>query len=328
MKPDIKPQMEFKRKNLGEISPIISPLVIYIETSSYCNLKCIFCPQHLDPKNLNKQNMSLETFKKTINDINKFPKPLSKLRLCGTGEPTFNKKLPQMLEYARKNANFDKFELITNGLLITENLAHSLTKNLDRLIISIEGLDEKIYQDYTNTKINYKRFLSNLKFIFKNKKNCKIHIKIHNNAVKLPEQKKEFFSKFSNLCDEIFIENLVDLWPETDSSYVTCGTHRFIDKKKEQIKVCSQIFKTMQINSDGSVIPCSIDWKAINKIGDVNKENLLSIWNGEKMKNIRINHLRGKRFDFSPCKSCSFNETSDNEFIDNYAEKILSRMNL
>ena len=217
--------------------------------------------------------------------------------------------------------SWNKFELITNGLLITENLAHSLTKNLDRLIISIEGLDEKIYQDYTNTKINYKRFLSNLKFIFKNKKNCKIHIKIHNNAVKLPEQKKEFFSKFSNLCDEIFIENLVDLWPETDSSYVTCGTHRFIDKKKEQIKVCSQIFKTMQINSDGSVIPCSIDWKAINKIGDVNKENLLSIWNGEKMKNIRINHLRGKRFDFSPCKSCSFNETSDNEFIDNYAER-------
>ncbi|MDA9754477.1 radical SAM protein [Candidatus Pelagibacter sp.] len=326
MKLNIRPQMEFERQNLGEISPLFSPIVIYIESSSYCNLKCVFCPQHLDPQNLNKQNMSLETFKKVINDINSFPKPLAKLRMCGTGDPTFNKKLPEMLDYARQNANFDKFELISNGLLINENLAQALTRNLDRLIISIEGLDEEKYKEFTNTKIDYQKFINRLQFVYENKKNCKIHIKIHNNAVKLPEEKKKFYSTFSNLCDEIYIENLVDLWPETDSSYVTSDQHRFIEKKPEQITVCSQIFKTMQINSDGSVIPCSIDWKAVNKIGDANKENLLDIWNGDKMREIRIKHLKGKRFEFSPCSSCSFNEMSDNDYIDTYAKKILSRI--
>ena len=61
-------------------------------------------------------------------------------------------------------------------------------------------------------------------------------------------------------------------------------------------------------------------------IGDANKENLLDIWNGDKMREIRIKHLKGKRFEFSPCSSCSFNEMSDNDYIDTYAKKILSRI--
>jgi len=326
MKTNFKPQMEFDRINLGESSPLLSPMVIYIESSSYCNLKCNFCPQYLDPDNLNKQNMDLDIFKKSIDDIKKFPNKLAKLRMCGTGDPTFNKKLPEMLYYAKENENFLKFELITNGLLINEKLINSFSDNLDRLIISIEGLNEEKYLKFTNTKINYPKFMDKLNKLYENKKNCKIHIKIHNNAVPTEEEKKIFLGNFSDIADEIYIENLVDLWPETDSSYVTSQDHRFIKSKPKKINVCSQIFKTMQINSDGSVIPCSIDWKAINKIGNVAEENLLSIWNGKKMKEIRLKHLKGKRFDISPCLSCSFNEVSDNDYIDDYTEKILEKI--
>ena len=53
------PTMQFneERLDLGHISPLDTPLVIYVEPSSFCNLSCTFCPQHISPYAINKQNM-------------------------------------------------------------------------------------------------------------------------------------------------------------------------------------------------------------------------------------------------------------------------------
>ena len=61
-----EPVMQFnpKRKDLGKIIPLETPLVIYVESSSHCNLECGFCPQHIAPEALNKTNMTVDLFKK------------------------------------------------------------------------------------------------------------------------------------------------------------------------------------------------------------------------------------------------------------------------
>ena len=78
------------------------------------------------------------------------------LRMCGTGDPLFNKDLPSMLRLCNCPRKFKKFELITNGLLINEakNL-EALTSNLSRLIISIEGLSDEDYQKFTNCNVDF-----------------------------------------------------------------------------------------------------------------------------------------------------------------------------
>ena len=132
-----------------------------------------------------------------------------------------NKDLPSMLNYATAHKKFKKFELITNGLLINEakNL-EALTSNLSRLIISIEGLSDEDYQKFTNRNVRFLDFVKKLKKLYERRQGCKIHIKIHNSVVMETQRQKLFFEIFSDICDEIYIENLVDLWPETDSSYV------------------------------------------------------------------------------------------------------------
>ena len=45
----LKPQYNFDREVLGEAIPLEAPYVIYSESSSYCNLECKFCPQHISP---------------------------------------------------------------------------------------------------------------------------------------------------------------------------------------------------------------------------------------------------------------------------------------
>ena len=120
----------------------------------------------------------------------------------------------------------------------------------------------------------------------------------------------------------------MDLWPDTDSSLGNDPVQRFSGGVPREVLVCSQIFKTMQVNSDGRVMPCSIDWEAKNIIGDITKQSLKDIWNGEEMKEIRLKHLLGKRFNFLPCKNCSFNEYSDVDDLDSEASMILDRIGI
>jgi radical SAM protein with 4Fe4S-binding SPASM domain len=321
-------QLSENRMPLGKMAPLQVPLVIYVEASSYCNLACNFCPHYLEPERMNKLNMSLDVFKKVIDDIYDFQSPIKMLRMCGTGDSLMNKNLIEMLDYAGKKKNFDKFELITNGLLLDSDLINALTINLTRLIISVEGLNDDDYLKFTNRKVNFEKFKNKIQGLYENKGNCKIHIKIHNNAVNNQEKQDLFYSLFKDYCDEIYIENLVDLWPSTDSKYVTSGSHRFSGSLKKEVTACSQIFKTMQINSNGSVIPCSIDWESLNIIGDINQTKLIEIWNGDFMREIRLKHLNNERKNFLPCSACSFNEASDVDNIDNDLNDIKRRMHV
>ena len=167
-----------------------------------------------------------------------------------------------------------------------------------------------------------------LKKFSENKTNAKLHIKIHNSAVLTEDRKEKFFDIFSDIADEIYIENLVNLWPEVESNLGLESGQRFDGKDLNKVKVCPQIFKSMQINSDGRVIPCCIDFKTANLIGDLNKESVKNIWNGQELHTLRMKHLDGKRHEFSPCKGCTMNEYSDKDNLDKSAKEIFEKINL
>ena len=93
-----------------------------------------------------------------------------------------------------------------------------LGKYLDRVIISIEGLDDEDYEKYTLSKVNFNKLVKKLKKFSELKSKAKLHIKIHNSAVLTKDRKEKFFDIFSDIADEIYIENLVNLWPEVESN--------------------------------------------------------------------------------------------------------------
>ena len=65
-------QVSKERISLGEQVPLITPLVIYVEVSSLCNLQCKFCPHYIAPERLHKQHMEYDVFKKIIDDCREF----------------------------------------------------------------------------------------------------------------------------------------------------------------------------------------------------------------------------------------------------------------
>lgn len=313
----IKPQFNVQRSDLANSVPLVAPYVVYVEPSSYCNLECKFCPQHISPSEIKKENMSLDTFHKIINDTLAFSTKPKLLRFCGLGDPLFNKNFVQMLEYAHEKNAFERLELITNGLLINPKNVKEIAKFLDRVIISLEGLSNDDYEEFTCKKIDFEKFCQSLKELYSVEgRRATVHIKIHNSAASSAEKIAYFKEKFGNIADEIYVENLVNLWPEIESNLGIEAGHRFDGGNLNKVKVCPQIFKSVQVNSDGRVIPCCIDWKGINIVGNINDSRLEEIWHGKPLHNLRMRHLNGERHSFSPCMGCTMNEYSDKDNLD------------
>lgn len=318
-------QVGHSRLLLHEAIPLATPLVIYVEPSGYCNLACAFCPQGSAAAGLKKAMMSVVLFKKMVDDIAMFPEKIKLLRICGNGDPLTNPNLVEMIEYAFSRGTAEKIELITNALLLTPELISSLPRYLTRLVCSIEGLSSDDYLRICNARIDFDRFLKTLDNLYADRGACTIHIKIHHEAVASQEKEARFFELFRNRCDEIFVEKLVPMWPQLVTPF-SSNEFRWGDEPVVSRRVCAQIFKGVQVQADGEVVSCCVDWSRVNVIGNLQRESLSDIWRGKKLRKLQIEHLAGNKGMLEPCKDCSMNDYCEVDNLDDYADECMSRL--
>ena len=115
------------------------PLLLDIETSSVCNLKCSMCFSGTEEyKKLVKPTMlKMQLFEKIMNEVaGKIPA----LRLSWRGEPTLHPGLRQMIRLAKKSG-FGEVSFLTNGSKLSgEYVDELVSAGLDWITISIDGM--------------------------------------------------------------------------------------------------------------------------------------------------------------------------------------------
>lgn len=116
---------------------------LYIEPTSLCNLECRTCIRNNWDEPVGK--MSMQIFRKIIDDLRAFPKPLT-IFFGGFGEPLFHPDIVEMVTCSK--ASGASVELVTNGTLLTENLSRDLIRSgLDMLWVSLDGATPESYAD-------------------------------------------------------------------------------------------------------------------------------------------------------------------------------------
>lgn len=123
--------------------PINQIAKVYIEPTSRCNLTCRTCIRN----NWDEQqgDMSEEVFESLIAGIQALPAP-PKATFGGFGEPLTHRRIVEMVRQAKSVAS--PVELITNGMLLTQELARQLIEaGLDVLWISLDGVTPESYSD-------------------------------------------------------------------------------------------------------------------------------------------------------------------------------------
>lgn len=322
------------RIELGSRLPLNTPLSVHMFTSYCCEFKCVYCAHSLQNDKFqeifgDKKYMSFNLFMKAINGIKKFSEQLKMISFDGWGEPLLNPALPAMLEYAKRAEVAERLELVTNGYSLTNEKADAITNaGLDRIRISIQGLNAGKYKEVSNINIDYNKFLNQIKYLYQHKKQLSIYIKIIDVALD-NEKEQVFYDMFGDYCDHIAVEHMVPTAEKVDYSKYKeeykVGQQGY---KAERISACPFPFYMLVVEPDGEVRPCCATRHPI-ALGNINKEDLYTIWNSEKLFNFWQDNLsKGGRFSNAVCCECTNPDygVQPGDKIDLYKDVIKERM--
>ncbi|MEE9606018.1 MAG: radical SAM protein [Candidatus Scalindua sp.] len=316
-----------KRERLANFLPLATPFTIYIDPSSACNFKCNFCchsikPDHIKRSGFKPQIMDFELFSSVIEQIRYFPDKIKMLSLFLVGEPLLNKRLPDMIAYAKESMIADRIFLTTNGSLLTKQVSRILVDaGLDEILISVEALDTEKYRDITSVNIDYELFVNNIRELYENRKNCKIFIKIVNTAINNEEIEK-FHSMYDEICDLAYIETVMPVFDGVDYS-----SNKFPESNNigRQVEVCTRPFFTMSVHPNGNVGCCIVDYSEGIVFGNIKEQSLMDIWNGKKFNDFRLTHLKKQRQSLNVCDNCCspYYDTQALDILDDKADDFL-----
>ena len=251
MKAKIKSRDEISnnRERLEDKIPLNTPFLILIDPSDKCNFRCKFCPtsdlklmQATDGRNYG--NMDFDLYKKVIDDIAEFDNNIKMIYLYKDGEPLLNPFFSDMIKYAKASKCIDNISATSNASLLNKELSLSIVEaGLDKLQISIEGINAEQYFNISNVKIDFNKLVDNIKFLYDNKKQCEIYIKIVGNNL-TEQEKTEFYNIFGDICDYIFIENATQIWNNFKiSDYINITNDKTLYGKEVKYKnVCRKFF--------------------------------------------------------------------------------------
>lgn len=328
----VKRKQESKRVRLETVIPLETPLELQLAVASVCNFKCAYCPcsrpDLLKKHDVQKGIMDFDLYKKIIDDLDEFPKPVKILRLVKEGEPLLNKRFADMVRYVKKKQPLVTVDTTTNAFLLTPELSDDIIDaGLDKMFISLQGMSEVSHKRITGCDIDFEKMLENIRYFCQNRKQCKVYIKVPDIGVNEAE-KNRFFKLFDHYVDEMFVERIVPTWPGFDISEIKKDDGLGLygnPVNAECIQVCPIIFYNFNINHDGSAAPCQLDWAHKIVLGDIKKQSLYAVWNGKNFNNLRRFHLRGERLLHPLCGECDALQYCEVDNIDAYASGLLKK---
>ncbi|MCQ2969546.1 MAG: thioether cross-link-forming SCIFF peptide maturase [Clostridium sp.] len=175
-----------------------------------CNLRCKYCFADEGEYNGHKGKMSLETAKKAIDYVVKRSGPRKNIEIdLFGGEPTMMMDtIKEIIAYARENeAKWNKkirFTMTTNATLLTDEMMDYMDKELENIILSIDGrkeVNDKVRIRFDG-KGSYDQILPNIKkMVAKRDKN-----KAHTVRGTFTRENLDFYEDVKMMVDEGFRE--------------------------------------------------------------------------------------------------------------------------
>jgi MoaA/NifB/PqqE/SkfB family radical SAM enzyme len=116
------------------------PMFVEVETTTYCNRRCSYCPNSIFDRGLrrNEVRMPTELFRSIVEQ-------LGALHFCNQfsphnyGEPLADPRMPDLLRTARTAMPAARIALYTNGDYLTPDLFDEIEPHVDHFVITQHG---------------------------------------------------------------------------------------------------------------------------------------------------------------------------------------------
>jgi MoaA/NifB/PqqE/SkfB family radical SAM enzyme len=280
--------------------------VISIETTLSCNARCVFCAHH---NRLMTGTMPMELFEKIIKECHEYGIKLINLGVYG--EFLTDKHLLERIKYLRKY-NMD-YSFFTNASLLTSETTDKLFElgGLAGVNFSINGFSREVYE---KTMVGLKRDVAykNTLYFLRQKEELKLDkLAVHISAVRTKLNKKDFkeFFKFWKKQKGVSMVWSLELMDRMGDYYDgKLGKLGPMDNRRNWLSPCKLLWGPLSVYYDGRVSPCcKDDDKREFIIGDLSKQTLGEVLNGEALSSLRKLHLSDKRNSHPICGKCYLN---------------------
>jgi len=296
------------------------PTIFNIETTNYCNMKCVFCARTIYMKRKNiwiddnlfekmldnvyvHKNDNLNDFWEWVEKDAKFdPKEVSEngfyfsvvsrcLILHGYGEPFLDKYLIKRLEACKKK-KIPTYFSCTPATMTVEKAVKAMEAGLTVLKFSLDAMDDDNIKSIRGRKANYDESIEKILKLLEIKKErgfktmlvpCMI-------AIDNDEKSKNMHQKF------------LDFWKDKDVfAYIKSQDNRWLFEQNKKLEnkshyaqqYCEFPWTSATVMAEGNVVPCTQISNNEIVLGNVNKKSLEDIWNGEEYQKLRQMHITG-----------------------------------
>ncbi len=324
------------RTELKNALPLRTPYVIHIDPCDTCNFRCKFCPSgnlELMKKTKGRVHgpMDIEVYKGIIDSLQEFADPVRVIRLYKEGEPLLNPHFAEMVRYAKASDKVLRVDTTTNAsLLTTERSLEIIEAGLDRINISVEGMNAGQYREFSGYKLDFEKFVDNIAFFYEHKGKCEMTVKINGDNL-TKEEEEEFYRSFGNITDGISVERTIEYWPKYNEMQVDFDESvNMLGGKSREVLVCPYVFYEMCINSDGSYSLCRFDWNHAMRM-DTHVSAPATpkkVWDSITLWQFQQRFLRKERkmMTVLSCPKCGVLKQGVPEDLDEFAEEILDEM--
>jgi len=232
------------------------------------------------------------------------------------GEPYLNPDFLKMVSFANQYKIYTATS--TNAHYLNEEAAvNTINSKLDKLIISVDGITQDVYEQYRiGGKID--KVIEGTKEILKQKKLLKSktpHVVWQFVVFKPNQHQIEAVKKLAKELgvDEVKIktaqiydfENGHNLIPDLEnySRYKKNINGKF-EIKNKLLNQCWRMWQGCVITWDGKIVPCCFDKDAKYKLGNLQKQSFKSIWFSDSYNNFRKSILKSRN-QIDICTNCT-----------------------
>src|SRR5688572_5698830 len=290
------------------------PVSISFEPTTSCNLRCPECPSGLRAFTRPTGMLQNDFFKQTIDQLSK---DLLYLVFYFQGEPYLNPGFLDMVKYASGKGIYTATS--TNAHYLTEeNARKTVESGLARLIISIDGTTQDVYQSYrVGGKLH--KVLEGARNIVKWKKELKSNTPFVFFQFLVVKPNEHQIEDVKQLAKEIGVDEVrfktAQVYDYTnDPNKLIPTIQKYSRYRKNQQgdmefknalhNHCWRLWHATVISWDGLVVPCCFDKDAQHTLGDLKGKSFKEVWHNDEYKRFREQVLQSRK-NIDICANCS-----------------------
>ena len=291
------------------------PYSLSMEPTNYCNLNCLECPSGNGDLGRNRGFMDMEMYQKIIDEV---ADHLVWLMIYFQGEPFLHRDLAAMIRYANQKKMYTCIS--TNGhFLSPRNCKDIIHSGTDRLIVSMEGADQRTYEKYRKSGDlqKVKEGLENLSRE-KKKQGAKTPFIVIQSLVFKHNQHQ--LDDIKELADHLGADQIsfksaqiynykykAQLIPDNPKhSRYTINSDGDLQLKNRLRNRCFRIWNSCVITFDGQMLPCCFDKKGKYPVADLSEQNFAQGWKSQAFNDFRKQILQN-RHAVDICRNCTGN---------------------